>query len=90
MMRVRESPAGEVGMMDGLARNAAFSAGEICVGAWPLSRFRAFTKSMCDDTPAVYAANAVAISPSLYAASALMNCSCEYVMRGSRALSSKM
>ena len=53
MMRVRESPAGDAGMMDGVARKADFSAGEICVGACPLSRFRAFTKSICDDTPAV-------------------------------------
>ena len=33
MMRVRESPAGEAGMMAVFARNAAFSAGVICVGA---------------------------------------------------------
>ena len=35
------------GTIAGSARNAAFSVAVICVGVWPSSRLRAFTKSMC-------------------------------------------
>src|SRR5215471_8384780 len=73
------------------ARKAAFSAELIGVADCELiSELRAFTKSMCDDTAFVYAASAVALSPARYAASALTNCSCEYVMNGNFDLSSKM
>src|ERR1700704_3545649 len=40
--------------------------------------------------PLMYAARAVAWSPDLSAASALMNCSCEYVITGIFDLSEKM
>ena len=56
------------------ARNAAFSAAVICVGVWPASRFRAFTKSMWEDTPLMYAVRASPAFPIRNAASALMNC----------------
>src|SRR5688572_32210137 len=82
MMRVMLSPAGVAGMIAGEARNAVFSAPEIWVGVWASSRFLALTQSMCDETPAVYAASAVVGSPDRYAASALMNCNCEYVITG--------
>src|SRR5436190_23333866 len=77
------------GTMFGSARYAAFSAALICVGVCPSSVLRAFTKSMCDEMPFVYAVTAVALSPFLKAASALTNCSCAYVIAGNFVLSEK-
>ena len=45
---------------------------------------------MWDEMPVVYAARAVAWFPIRNAASALMNCSCAYVIRGILDLSEKM
>ena len=42
------------GTTAGFARNAVFAARVICGAAWLLSRFRAFTKSMCEEIPFVY------------------------------------
>src|SRR5687768_15740628 len=84
-VNVRADAAGTIA---GLARKAAFSAAVICVGVWPASLFLAFTKSIWEEIPFVYAVRASARSPARYAASALMNWSCEYVMAGIFALSS--
>src|SRR5438067_11835208 len=72
-----------VGTMRASPRNAVFSAAVICVADCELiSVFREFTKSMCAETALVYAERAVALSPFRYAACALTNWSCEYVMNG--------
>src|SRR5262249_12175414 len=91
MICVSVSFPGSVGTTRVSPRNAVFSAPLIGDAVAELiSELRAFTKSMCDETAAVYAASAVALSPDRYAASALTNCSCEYVMNGNFDLSSKM
>src|SRR5579884_777920 len=79
------------GLPTALAMNAVFSALEICVAdCEAISLFRALTKSMCAEMPFRYAVSAEALSPERYAASALTNCSCAYVMNGKWFLSSKM
>src|SRR5690242_6228838 len=75
------------GTMVGLARKVAFSAGVICVGVAPSSEFRAFTKSIWDEIPFVYAVSASGLFPCRKAASAFTNCSWEYVTIGYFALS---